>query len=92
MKKIICCGWILVAMTGCLNDQPVQFKGSVTVHRNNGQIERVTVQLPTKGLDSHSEFVLEDRQSVSDLLGELENIMEDLKQARDQMRIVETNP
>lgn len=81
---------VLVLFTGCDLDSDNNFKkGSCTVVKVDGKVTHVKVTLPRHRFQGNDEFDVKDRTEMDSLIEFLESSVLDLKEARDQMPIVE---
>jgi hypothetical protein len=65
------------------------FIGKSTVERVDGVVTNVRVVLPGKSSEQTAEFNLQSREQLNQLIDSLESLALDLKNARDQMAVIE---
>jgi hypothetical protein len=82
---------ICISLFGCDKKQP--YTGKCTIEKVDGQVTSVKVVLPNKsGADQTATFDMSTREDMTKLINGLESLLLDLKQARDQMPVVEPPP
>lgn len=81
-KRIIYC--LLLACAVCVGcEDMTAYKGYIKINKVNGQVSYIEVQVPT------GTYLLRSREEATRYIDQMESVLSDLKQARDQMPVVE---